>query len=181
MKILLSFLFLFLFSYTFSQRKLVENNAFDKRTTITYCVEGYKLLVYPVTIIVGMPISPTKDDDTTFYIGLSQTIDRSDYINFSDGKVDKLEVMKSNGELIEIDKLYLENSYYKGSSSTYSYSCSAYITLTPDLFQYFIDMKGYRINGINEGFIFKFGKKDQDLHKNLVNLFLNDFPQFNLQ
>lgn len=148
-------------------------NAFDKTKTIRYFAGGYKIWSCPVVFAVEI-----KGADTLYYGYFRQSISRDQYINNRDGKLGKFEVIKPNGDLFQLPDDYIENAVFSVDNTTYSYSADATIPLTPNIFNAFLDIKGYRINGLGEGTIFKFNKKDPDLYRNIVGLFISDYPMF---
>ena len=93
------------------------------------------------------------------------------------GKTKLFEVLIKNGDLEKFDEEDLAQSIALFSND---YGCTAYIQLilTRNNFKKLIEIKGFRIEGINSGVISPTNKKNELVYDKFISFFLQDYPKF---
>lgn len=182
--ILILFVAQFIFKIVVSQVRSEKVNQFDKSIELTYQQEGIKYLNCPITLTVTI-----KNDDTTFNFNCVHGADRSIFMSTENrSSVKKFEILNSENNLVEIPKSYLLRSEVGVSPfgqpipsfGNSEYGIGLSVEFGREFIKKIIGMRGYRINGVGEGFIFREDKKIlKNSFDDLINLFLKDFPQFN--
>jgi len=160
---------LFISSSAFSQKRTSKINSFDGKETITYSYNGLGLLGLPVTFTTII----LKGDTLRFAQFAQFNINRSYYMSNSHNKPTSFEIM-TDDSIYRLPELTLAlssinyTSYVAGRGIFYN--CEIRIPLYKELFEVLKNSKGFRIDGISEGYSWKNNIREADKYFRLIDL-----------
>ena len=160
---------LFITSFAFSQKRTSKINSFDGKETISYSYNGWGLLGLPVTFTTTI----LKGDTLRFAQFAQLNIDRSYYMSNSHNEPTSFEIMTEDS-IYRLPELTLAHSSISYTSNVAGrgifYNCIISIPLYKELFEVLKNSKGFRIDGIREGFSWKNNVSEANKYYKLIDL-----------